>query len=259
MSSHQFDLNDDLGFDNILNPSLKKKDSLSGKQTETKSTGQNGSTTGKQEEKKSNKGGSNLILYVVIILLIVCVVSLIIWIFKRRKDVDEVAEQAIKEKDEEISKLKEQEKLLTKANSSYKNENQHLKTQIAELKHQSTLYEEKTKELTDLYNKTLKDTKEMNEKETFSRIKSRRQQVAASDDDSTESETEDEKKTTKKTKQEVKPAKVETETTNKSESKIKQKSQKKSHQLNPLIDNGEETDSDNEDQQTITDINGILN
>lgn len=248
----QFDLNDDLGFDDLLNPQLKKREDPvkpASSKTETKP---------KQEEKKSNKGGSNLILYVVIILLIVCVVSLIIWIFKRRKDVDEVAEQAIKEKDEEISKLKEQEKLLSKANSSYKNENQHLKTQIADLKHQSTLYEEKTKELTNLYNQTLQNTKEMNEKETFSRIKNKRQVAVSSD---TESESEEVEQNVEKTaKQETENTTTKPSTKNKSqktETKVKQKTQKKSHQINPLIDNEEGSESD--DQQTITDINGILN
>ena len=239
LNQTQINLEDDLGFNEMLNPQLKAKATTTNTQSNPKE---------KAKEKPKSSGGCSVVLYVVIVLLIICVVSLIVWIYKKRKDTEDV-DQLIRDKESEIEKLKEQEKLLSKANNSYKAENQELKAKIMDLKQQTTVYESKTAELTKLYNQTLKEQNDTKESETFSRIKTKKQPVKSSEDDSSEEVVAPKVKKSQKKKSgndEIKQEVVkETQNTDdKPTSSVKQKGSKKSHQINPLIDNPRSEDDD---------------
>lgn len=264
LNQTQINLEDDLGFNEMLNPQLK---TTANAKTQTQSQT---NPKDKAKEKPKSSGGCSVVLYVVIVLLIICVVSLIVWIYKKRKDTEDV-DQLIRDKDAEIEKLKEQEKLLTKANNSYKAENQELKAKIMDLKQQTTIYESKTAELTKLYNQTLKEQNDTKESETFSRIKTKKQPVKSSEDESSEEAVAPKVKKSQKKKsgnrplsnesgnEEVKQEVVKEEIKNddKPTSSVKQKGSKKSHQINPLIDNPRSESEDND--EAVADITGLLN
>lgn len=256
LNQTQINLEDDLGFNEMLNPHLKATASAKATTTNTQPNAKE-----KTKEKPKSTGGCSVVLYVVIVLLIICVVSLIVWIYKKRKDTEDV-DQLIRDKESEIEKLKEQEKLLSKANSSYKSENQELKAKIMDLKQQTTIYESKTAELTKLYNQTLKEQNDTKESETFSRIKTKKQQVKSSDDaDSSEEVVAPKVKKSQKKKSGNEEVKADVKETVKQDdnptSNIKQKGSKKSHQINPLIDNPRSESEDNDD--AVADITGLLN
>lgn len=259
LNQTQINLEDDLGFNEMLNPQLK---ATSNAKTNTQSQT---NAKEKAKEKPKSSGGCSVVLYVVIVLLIICVVSLIVWIYKKRKDTEDV-DQLIRDKESEIEKLKEQEKLLSKANSSYKSENQELKAKIMDLKQQTTIYESKTAELTKLYNQTLKEQNDTKESETFSRIKTKKQQVKSSEDDSSEevvapavggTTAPKVKKSQKKKSGNEEAVKQEVKQEDNPTSNIKQKGSKKSHQINPLIDNPRSETEDND--EAVADITGLLN
>ena len=254
LNQTQINLEDDLGFNEMLNPQLKAKTATN---TSTNAT----QTKEKANTKPKSSGGCSVVLYVVIVLLIICVVSLIVWIYKKRKDTEDV-DQLIRDKDAEIEKLKEQEKLLTKANNSYKAENQELKAKNMDLKQQTTIYESKTAELTKLYNQTLKEQNESKENavnEAFNRIKTKKQPVKSSDESLEEEITAvpKVKKNQKKKSGNDELVKQEVKSDETHNSNIKQKGSKKSHQINPLIDNPKTESEDNDD--AVADITGLLN
>ena len=90
LNQTQINLEDDLGFNEMLNPQLKAKATTTNTQPNPK-------------EKPKSTGGCSVVLYVVIVLLIICVVSLIVWIYKKRKDTEDV-DQLIRDKESEIEK-----------------------------------------------------------------------------------------------------------------------------------------------------------
>ena len=129
-----------------------------------------------------------------------------------------------------------------------------------DLKQQTTIYESKTAELTKLYNQTLKEQNDTKENETFSRIKTKKQPVKSSEDDSSEEVVAPKVKKSQKNKtgNDVKESvKQEVKQDDSPTSNIKQKGSKKSHQINPLIDNPRSESEDND--EAVADITGLLN